>query len=200
MMPGMDGIEFCKCIKTDFQTSHIPVILLTAKTSQASKIEGLEIGADDYLTKPFNFNELSVRIKNLLEQRKILKDKFSKEIIIQPEAVTANSIDKEFLERALNVAEINLQNSEFDSESFAKKMLVSRSQFYRKMISITGQGPGEFIRTYRLKKSARLLIEKKLNVTQIALEVGFNSPSHFTKAFQQYFNCLPSEFVAQNHF
>ena len=100
----------------------------------------------------------------------------------------------------MNVAEINLHNSEFDSESFAKKMFVSRSQFYRKMIAITGQGPGEFIRTYRLKKSAQLLIEKKLSVTQIALEVGFNSPSHFTKAFQQYFNCLPSEFIAQNHF
>jgi len=200
MMPGMDGIEFCKCIKTDFQTSHIPVILLTAKVSQENKIEGLEIGADDYVTKPFNFKELSVRIKNLLEQRKRLKDKFSKDINIHAETVTVNSIDKEFLERALNVAEINLQNSEFDSGSFAKIMFVSRSQFYRKMIAITGQGPGEFIRTYRLKKSAQLLIEKKLSITQIALEVGFNSPSHFTKAFQQYFNCLPSEFIAQNHF
>ncbi len=200
MMPGMDGIEFCKCIKTDFQTSHIPVILLTAKVSQENKIEGLEIGADDYVTKPFNFKELSVRIKNLLDQRKRLKDKFSKEINIKVDDVTVNSIDKEFLEKALNVAEINLQNPEFDSGSFAKKMYVSRSQFYRKMIAITGQGPGEFIRTYRLKKSAQLLIEKKLSVTQIALEVGFNSPSHFTKAFQLYFNCRPSEFIAQNHF
>lgn len=199
MMPGMDGMEFCKHIKINFQTSHIPVILLTAKVSQENKIEGLETGADDYITKPFNFNELSVRIKNLLEQRKRLKDKFSKEIKIRPEAVTVNSVDKEFLEKALNIAENNLHNSDFDSESFAKEMFVSRSQLHRKMIAITGQAPGEFIRIYRLKKAAQLLLEKKLSVTQIALEVGFNSPSHFTKAFQQYFNCLPSVFVVQNN-
>ena len=197
MMPGMDGMEFCKQIKTNFQTSHIPVILLTAKVSFENKIEGLETGADDYVTKPFNFKELSVRIKNLLAQRKRLKDRFSKEIKIQPEAVTVNSVDKEFLERALNIAENNIYNSDFDSEFFAKEMFVSRSQLHRKMIAITGQAPGEFIRIYRLKKAAQLLLEKKLSVTQIALEVGFNSPSHFTKAFHQYFNCLPSVFVVQ---
>ncbi len=199
MMPGMNGMEFCKHIKTNFQTSHIPVILLTAKVSQESKIEGLETGADDYITKPFNFNELSIRIKNLLEQRKRLKDKFSKEIKIRPETVTVNTVDKDFLERVLNAAEKNLYNSDFDSELLAKEMFVSRSQLHRKMIAITGQAPGEFIRVFRLKKAAQLLLEKKLNVTQIALEVGFNSPSHFTKAFQQYFNCLPSEFVVQNN-
>lgn len=200
MMPGMDGIEFCKQIKTNFQTSHIPVILLTAKVSRQDKIEGLETGADDYVTKPFNFQELSVRIKNLLEQRKRLKDKFSKEIKIQPEAVTANSVDKDFLERALNTAEKNIYNLDFDQETFAKEMFLSRSQLHRKMIAITGQAPGEFVRIFRLKKAAQLLHEKKLSVTQIALEVGFNSPSHFTKAFQQYFSCLPSEFIVQNNF
>jgi len=199
MMPGMDGIEFCKQIKTNFQTSHIPVILLTAKVSRQDKIEGLETGADDYVTKPFNFQELSVRIKNLLDQRKRLKDKFSKEIKIQPEAVTANSVDKDFLERALNAAEKNLYNLDFDQETFAKEMFLSRSQLHRKMIAITGQAPGEFVRIFRLKKAAQLLLEKKLSVTQIALEVGFNSPSHFTKAFQQYFSCLPSEFIVQNN-
>ncbi len=199
MMPGMNGMEFCKQIKTNFQTSHIPVILLTAKVSQESKIEGLETGADDYVTKPFDFKELSIRIKNLLEQRKRLKDKFSKEIKINPGALTVNSVDKDFLERVLNAAEKNIYNSDFDSELLAKEMFVSRSQLHRKMIAITGQAPGEFIRVFRLKKAAQLLLEKKLNVTQIALEVGFNSPSHFTKAFQQYFNCLPSEFVVQNN-
>lgn len=199
MMPGMDGMEFCKHIKTNFQTSHIPVILLTAKVSQESRIEGLETGADDYVTKPFNFRELSIRIKNLLEQRKRLKDKFSKEIKIQPETVTVNAVDKDFLERVLNAAEKNIYNSDFNSELLAKEMFVSRSQLHRKMIAITGQAPGEFIRVFRLKKAAQLLLEKKLNVTQIALEVGFNSPSHFTKAFQQYFNCLPSDFVVKNN-
>lgn len=199
MMPGTDGLEFCRQIKSNLQTSHIPVILLTAKVSQQNKIEGLETGADDYVTKPFNFKELSIRIKNLIEQRKKLKDKFSKEIKLEPEAVTVNSLDKEFLEKALKIAEKNIYNLDFDVDLFAKEMFLSRSQLHRKMIAITGQAPGEFLRIFRLKKAARLLQEKKLSVTQIALEVGFNSPSHFTKAFQQYFNCLPSEFVVQNN-
>jgi len=199
MMPGTDGLEFCKQLKTNFQTSHIPVILLTAKVTQANKIEGLETGADDYVLKPFNFKELSLRIKNLLEQRKLLKEKFSKEIYIQPGAVTVNSLDKEFLEKSLKVVESNLYNTQFDLEAFSREMFLSRSQLHRKMVGITGQAPGEFIRVFRLKKAAQLLLEKKLSVTQIALEIGFNSPSHFTKAFQQYFNCLPSEFTVQNN-
>ncbi len=199
MMPGTDGLEFCRQIKTNLQTSHIPVILLTAKVSQQNKIEGLETGADDYVTKPFNFKELSLRIKNLIEQRKKLKEKFSKEIKIEPEKVTANPLDKEFLEKALLVAEKNIFDLTFDLEFFAKEMFLSRSQLHRKMVAITGQAPGEFLRIFRLKKAARLLQEKKLSVTQVALEVGFSSPSHFTKAFQQYFNCLPSEFTVQNN-
>lgn len=199
MMPGTDGLEFCRQIKTNLQTSHIPLILLTAKVSQQNKIEGLETGADDYVTKPFNFKELSLRIKNLIEQRKKLKEKFSKEIKIEPEKVTANSLDKEFLEKALLVAEKNIFDLTFDLESFAKEMFLSRSQLHRKMVAITGQAPGEFLRIFRLKKAARLLHEKKLSVTQVALEVGFSSPSHFTKAFQQYFNCLPSDFTVQNN-
>lgn len=199
MMPGADGLEFCKQIKSNLQTSHIPVILLTAKVTKQNKIEGLETGADDYVTKPFDFAELSARIKNLIEQRRKLKEKFSKEVKIEPDAVTINSLDKEFLERALAVAEKNIYNLNFDLESFAKEMFLSRSQLHRKMIAITGQAPGEFIRVFKLKKAAQLLLEKKLSVTQIALEVGFSSPSHFTKAFQQYFNCLPSEFIIKNN-
>jgi DNA-binding response OmpR family regulator len=200
MMPGMDGIEFCKKIKTDLATSHIPIILLTAKVSQESKIEGFETGADDYITKPFSSKELIVRIKNLLSQRQRLKEKFSKEIVFQPDEVTVNSLDKEFLEKALSTAEKNILDENFDLDVFAEKMFLSRSQLYRKMVAITGQAPGEFLRIFRLKKAAQMILEKKLSVTQIALEVGFNSPSHFTKAFEQYFNCLPSEFVEKNRF
>jgi signal transduction histidine kinase/DNA-binding response OmpR family regulator/ligand-binding sensor domain-containing protein len=197
MMPSMDGFEFCKKIKTDWQTSHIPVILLTAKASRESKIEGLETGADDYLTKPFSSKELLVRIKNLLEQRKSLREKFSKEIKVEPASIAVNSIDNEFLEKAFDVAEKNLSNTEFNSEAFAKEMFVSRSQLHRKLLAITSQAPGEFVRSFRLKKAASLLIEKRLSVTQIAFEVGFNSPSHFTKAFRQQFNCSPTEFTAK---
>jgi signal transduction histidine kinase/DNA-binding response OmpR family regulator len=200
MMPGMDGMEFCKKIKTDLATSHIPVILLTAKVSQESKIEGFETGADDYVTKPFSSKELIVRIKNLLKQRQTLKEKFSKEIVFQPDEVTVNYLDKEFLEKALAIAEKNILEQDFDLDKFAKKMFLSRSQLYRKLVAITGQPPGEFLRIFKLKKAANLILERKLSITQIALEVGFNSPSHFTKAFQQYFNCLPSEFIEKSRF
>lgn len=194
MMPGMDGFEFCKKIKTDWKTSHIPVILLTAKATQQSKNEGLETGADDYLTKPFNFTELSIRIKNLIAQRKQLKEKFSKEIIITPEALLTNSLDKELMQKINTAIEKNLSNENFTSDNLAEELFVSRSQLNRKLQAIANQGPGEFIRTYKLKRAAQMIIDKKLSITQIALEVGFGSPAQFTRAFQKHFNCLPSEF------
>lgn len=194
MMPGMDGIEFCHRIKTDWQTSHIPVILLTAKATEESKIEGLETGADDYLTKPFNYEELAARIKNLIEQRKHLREKFSKEINIQPGLLSSNTADQEFLSKVLISTEKNLGNADFDTEQLAQELFVSRRQLHRKLQAITGHGPGEFIRVFRLKKAAQMLIENKLSVTQIALEVGFESPAQFTRAFKKHFNCLPSDF------
>lgn len=200
MMPEMDGIEFCKKIKLDWKTSHIPVILLTAKASSESRIEGLETGADDYVTKPFNSRELSVRIKNLLLQRKNLIEKFGKSERFSPEKITHNKADQEFINRALEIVEKNISDFEFDSENFAKEIFLSRSQLHRKIHSLTGQSTGEFIRTIKLKKAAGFIIENKLSITQISFEVGFNSPSHFTKAFRQFFDCLPSEFLSKtNH-
>lgn len=197
MMPGMDGIEFCKKIKTDWQTSHIPFILLTAKVTNESKLEGLETGADDYLTKPFNYDELAIRIKNLIEQRKRLREKFSKEINIQSGSLAPSKVDDDFLQKVMAVVEKNFNNEKFDTESLAQEMFVSRRQLHRKLQAIAGQGPGEFIRTVRLKRAAQMLIEAKLSVTQIALEVGFESPAQFTRAFKKHFNILPSEFNQQ---
>ncbi len=197
MMPYMDGIEFCNRIKTNWETSHIPVILLTAKASSESKIEGLETGADDYLTKPFDSKELLIRVKNLLELRKQLKEKFSREIKLKADAITTTSLDNEFLNKAFKIAEKNFSDTKFDSEAFAKEMFVSRSQLHRKLIAITGLPPGEFLRSCRLKHAAQMLLEKRLSITQIAFEVGFKSSSHFTKAFYHQFNCLPSEFIAK---
>ncbi|MEJ5263459.1 MAG: two-component regulator propeller domain-containing protein [Ignavibacterium sp.] len=194
MMPSMDGIEFCKRIKTNWETSHIPVILLTAKVSQESKLEGLETGADEYLIKPFESRELFIRIKNLLEQRKRLKEKFAKSILLSAETVATTSIDNEFLNKAFDVIEKNMSNPDFTAENLAKELLMSLSQLRRKLLALTGESPGEFLRVYRLKRAAQMIIENKLSITQIAFEVGYNSPSHFTKAFQQQFNCTPSEF------
>ena len=199
MMPEMDGIEFCKRVKSDWQTSHIPVILLTAKATSENKIEGLETGADVYLTKPFSSKELLVRIKNLLAQRRLLKEKYGKDVKFVPENITPNKADQEFLVNATGIVQKFMDDPQFDSDKFASEIFLSRSQLHRKIHSITGQSTGEFIRTIRLKKAAGLILEKKLSVTQIALEVGFNSPSHFTKAFKQMFDCLPSEFINKNN-
>jgi AraC-like DNA-binding protein len=194
MMDGMDGIELCRRIKTDWQTSHIPVILLTAKATKESKIEGLVTGADDYLTKPFIYEELSARIKNLINQRKLLKEKFSKEINLTPGSIVSNDIDKGFMDKVTNALENNLNNEKFDTELLAKEIFISRRQLHRKLQAVTGQAPGEFIRIFKLKRAAQMLIENKFSVTQIAFEIGFGSPAQFTRAFKKYFGCLPSEF------
>lgn len=198
MMPGMDGFEFCKKIKSDWKTSHIPVILLTAKVTHQSKLEGLELGADDYITKPFDYNELFIRIKNLLTQRKQLKEKFSKEILFKAESITENKSDQEFITKLISVIEKYLHDENFDSEVLAKEVFLSRSRLTRKLHLIYGRGPGEFIRNYKLNRAAKMIIENKLSITQIAYEVGFGSPAQFTRAFQKHFNCLPSEFKGLN--
>lgn len=194
MMPVMDGLELCKKLKTDWKTSHIPVILLTAKATQQSKLEGLEFGADDYLTKPFDFEELSIRIKNLIAQRKALKEKYSKDVNINAESYTTNIYDREFIEKICKIIEKNLQNEDFTSINLAEQLFISRSQLTRKLNAISSQGPGEFIRIYKLKRAAQMIMENNLSITQIAFEVGFSSPAQFTRAFQKHFSCLPSEF------
>lgn len=198
MMPSMDGMEFCRRIKSEWQTSDIPVILLTAKASFESRIEGLETGADDYLTKPFNSIELFTRIRNLLVQRERLREKYSKDFKIDPGIGKEGSADDEFIKKVLKLIEDNIDKTNFSTEQLANELFVSRTQLHRKVIAITGQAPGEFIRLIKLKRAAELLITKKLSVTQIAYEIGFSSPAQFTRAFSKHFNCLPSEFSSKN--
>jgi DNA-binding response OmpR family regulator len=194
MMPSMDGLEFCNKIKSNWMTSDIPVILLTAKASTESKLEGLEIGADDYLTKPFDSKELFARIKNLLEQRRRVRDKYNKDLEIKTESGELNSADSEFINKSLELLQKNIDKTNFGTEQLAKELFVSRTQLHRKILSITGQAPGEFIRIFKLKRAAQLLLEGKFSVTQVAYEIGFSSPAQFTRAFTKQFNCLPSEF------
>ena len=198
MMPSMDGLEFCSRIKSEWQTSDIPVILLTAKASLESKIEGLEIGADDYLTKPFDSRELFTRINNLLEQRKRLRDKYNKETDAITETEKLNKADHDFINKFLGLVENNLDKTNFGTEQLAKELFVSRTQLHRKILAITGQAPGEFIRILKLKRAAQLILEGKLSVTQVAYEIGFSSPAQFTRAFTKQFNCVPSEYSSKN--
>ncbi|MFQ5651673.1 MAG: ATP-binding protein [bacterium] len=194
MMPGMDGFELCKKLKTDERTCHIPVILLTARASGESKISGLEIGADDYLTKPFDAHELEVRVKNLIEQRRKLRERFSREITLQPLDVAVTSMDARFLERAMAVIDEHIADPDFTPEQFARKVALSRMQLHRKLRALTNQTTGEFIRTMRLRRAAQLLRQKSGTVTEIAYEVGFNSLSHFARSFKALFGQLPSEY------
>ncbi len=194
LMPEMDGIELTKKIKNDFKTDHIPVILLTARAAVGNKLQGLETGADDYLTKPFNVNELTVRVNNLIIQRKKLRERYKKEITLEPKAILITSKDEKFIKRALEIMEQHISDPELSVEQFASEIFMSRVQLHRKFIALTDQSPSEFIRIFRLKRAAELLINKHGNISEIAYDVGFKSPSHFTESFKKYFGCSPSEY------
>jgi len=198
MMPEMDGFELCQKIKSDERISHIPVILLTAKADLNSKIEGLEFGADDYINKPFEADELKVRLKNLIEQRKKLREKFTRLIELQPNEITVTSIDEDFLKRLMTTFEIHISEPDFSTEQCAKEIGMSRSSLNRKLQALTNNSTHDFIRTLRLKRAAQLLKKAGSTVAEIAYSVGFNNTSHFAKAFRQHFGQSPSDFINKN--
>ena len=193
-MPRMDGIELCEKIKADERTSHIPVVLLTARSTLDNKMEGLVTGADDYITKPFKIQELQVRINNLIEQRKKLREQFRKEFLLEPKDINVTSADEKFLKRILEILEQNYANENFTSEEFSQKAGLSRMQLHRKLHALTDQSSSEFIRNFRLKRAMKLLSAKKGNISEIAFEVGFSNPSYFTECFKVLFGFSPSEF------
>lgn len=199
MMPKIDGIELCKMIKTNMQTSHIPVILLSARTADNVKISGYEVGADSYISKPFNFELLLVRIKKLIEQQEDRRKEFKKNISVDPSAITITSLDEQLVKKALDFIEKNMDNTSYGVESLSSDIGMSRMNFYRKIQSITGQTPTEFIRTIRLKRAAQLLSGgSKLSMSEVADMVGFNSSSYFTKCFKEQFGVLPTQYAAEH--
>lgn len=193
MMPVMSGTELCRALKSDVSISHIPVILLTAKTSDEAQIEGFEAGADAYLSKPFNLEILLLRIENLLEQQAQRKELFKKSIVIAPSSVATSTVDEELIRRALGHIEANLDNGNYSVEQLSKDMNMDRTGLYRKLTAITGQTPTEFMRSVRLKKAAQLL-QTGLGVAEVAEQVGFGSSSYFTKCFQEEFGVKPSQY------
>ena len=198
MMPGMDGHEVCRTLKHDERTSHIPIVMLTARSSEQHTIEGLESGADDYIAKPFSSAILGIRIKNLIESRILLRKKFVKEPFAPIKEISPSKIDEKLFDKAYAIVEKNLDNPNFDVIHFAHEIGMSRTQLYRKINAISGQSVKEFIRTIRLKKAAELLLAKDKNITEIAYTVGFNSLSYFTMSFTEYFGVNPSKYIKKH--
>ena len=195
LMPKLNGYELCEKVKRDERTSHIPVILLTSKAETNSRLKGLETGADDYLTKPFYSTELLLRIKNLIDQRKKLREKFSREITLEPKDIAVTSTDEKFLIRVLEIVEKNVGNEKFSAEDFAESVGMSKTHLNRKLNALTDASANEFIRTIRLKKAARLLSGRSGNISEIAYEVGFSNPSYFAESFKKLFGYSPSEYL-----
>lgn len=193
MMPEVNGYSACIKLKTDERTSHIPIILLTAKASEEDKLKGLAIGADDYLTKPFSSRELSIRVKNLIEIRQNLRKKFSNSLIIKPKEITTGNIDKLFLEKAVAIIEKNISNDKFSVEDFSKEMNLSHSQLHRKLKALINQSANQFIRSIRMQRALELLQNNAGSIADVAYMVGFGDPSYFTKMFSKHFGYLPSD-------
>ena len=198
IMPKMDGYELCKKLKNDVRTSHIPVLLLTAMHSKEHELKGLNIGADDYITKPFDLSVIQAKVENLLSIRESLRNKYSSTVVLEPTNVVLASPDERFLRNAIEVIESNISDSDLDIESFATLVGVSRMQLYRKLHALTDMTVKEFIRHIRLKRATQLLVQKKLNISEIAYEVGFKDLSHFRKCFKQEYGMSASEYVAKS--
>tara|TARA_R110002049_G_scaffold76250_4_gene196115 strand:- start:46343 stop:50302 length:3960 start_codon:yes stop_codon:yes gene_type:complete len=199
MMPKMDGLDLCKHIKENSEASHIPVILLSAKSDVESKIGGLEIGADAYITKPFKFKHILAMVNNLLESREQLRKKYMEEPFTKITSLAHTNHDKKFVEKVVNIIEEHLSDLNFSVEYLSSELAMSRSGLHKKLKTVTGQSPNELIRTIRLKKAVLLLQEGEKNVSEVAYVTGFNSSSYFTKCFTEQFNKTPSHFIGKNH-
>lgn len=199
MMPVMDGLKLCELIKKNIQTCHIPVILLSAKGSIEAQTAGIQGGADDYIPKPFSMNLLKGKISNILKARQRLRGYYSNTIDIDVAKMTSNTLDEEFITKAIQAVEDNIDNDGFTADELADKLFMSRSSLYLKMNSVSGEPPANFIRRIRFNRACKLLLEGRYTVSEVSSMVGFSSPSYFSTSFKKYMGCLPSDYV-KNHF
>ncbi len=195
MMPGMDGLEFCQQLKNDELTSHIPVILLTAKTGKENEITGFELGADDYITKPFDAEVLKLKIRNILESRKQMAQKFFSASNYIPENIRINQIDQGFLEKFVKLVEDNIDDTELSGDRIACELGMSKGNLYKKLKTLTGMTVNIFVRSIRLKVAARLLKQGHYNISEVAYAVGFNNPKYFSTCFSEMFSMAPKEYM-----
>ncbi|MGN6416313.1 MAG: hybrid sensor histidine kinase/response regulator transcription factor [Pseudobacter sp.] len=196
-MPEMDGIELVNKLKSDKRTSHIPVILLTAMNGHEQQLKGLEAGANDYITKPFNIEVLNAKIRNLLHLKNNMKTAYSKQIHVAMPEVEMESPDAKLLAGIVNYLDNNLTNPQLSVENLSKQIGMSRGTLYARMLEITGETPVEYIRSFRLNKAISLMEKKELSISETAYEVGFTTPNYFTRSFKEKFSMLPSEYIAK---
>jgi DNA-binding response OmpR family regulator/anti-sigma regulatory factor (Ser/Thr protein kinase) len=194
MMPKMDGYEMCKQLKFELTTSHIPVVLLTAKATEEHRFEGYKAGADEYISKPFNLDFLALRVEQLLKQQQLRKEQFKSNRDINPAAITISSLDEQLLQKALECVERNMANTEYTVFQLSKEMNMDRTVLYKKVHSITGLTPSEFIRTLRLKRAAQLLEQGNYPVAEVSEMVGFKTQRYFSNYFKSTFGILPSHY------
>jgi DNA-binding response OmpR family regulator len=198
MMPGMDGYELCRRLRADIRISHIPVVLLTAKTAREDILEGLSAGATAYLTKPFHPGELLLRVHNLLDGQQKLRDRLRQELLFPPgEKVENEGVQDIFLTRAYEELDRRLDDTTFGVDQLAEVLHISRSSLHRKMKSITGLSTGEVIRNYRLRHAAGLLLQG-FNSQEAAYQSGFGSPAYFSKSFKDVYGLTPTEYARKN--
>jgi DNA-binding response OmpR family regulator len=194
MMPEMNGLEMCERLKRDERTSHIPLILLTAKTGEENQMKGLEYGVDDYITKPFNINALKLKIENILKRRDLLQQRILSGF--DPGSVqNVSPVDEKFLSKLNAIIEARLSDTELNAEELASDICYSRSHLYRKIKALTGRNITEYIRMYRLNKAAGLIQSKAFSVSEVAYKVGYNNPSYFSKTFKELFGKSPQEYL-----
>lgn len=198
MMPLMDGIELCRKIKRDERTSHIPVMMLTVLSASEKQREGIDAGAEDYITKPFDISLLRSKVGNILSIRKALREKYSKEVVLMPKEVVLSSPDEKFLRKVIQIIEKNISNTDLDIDFLAKHVGVSRTQLYRKIKALTDMAAKEFVKDMRLKRASQLLTQGKLNISEIAYEVGFSDMSYFRKCFKEAFGVSPTDYAKQH--
>ena len=195
MMPVMDGIKLCKNVKQNIRTCHIPVIILSAKSETKDQMEGLQMGADDYIPKPFSLAILTTKIQNMMRTRRRMLERYSKSLEVEPEKITFNAMDEALLKRAVTIVEKNMDNIEFSTDEFAREMNMSRSNLHLKLKAITGESTIDFIRKIRFNEAAKLLKDGRYTIAEVSTMVGFNTPSYFATSFKKYFGCLPTEYI-----
>jgi YesN/AraC family two-component response regulator len=198
LMPKMDGKKICKAIKADFKTSHIPVILLTALSSKHHEKEGILVGADDYIVKPFDPSLLKIRVDQLLSTRRLLREKYNRENILHPAEKSVSSPDDKFLQKLVGIIENNIADPTFGTIKISREIGVSRTQLYRKMAALTEMTVKEFIRSVRLKRACQLILQEEMNISEVAYSVGFQQVAYFRKCFKEVYKMTPSDYIKKN--